>query len=581
MATLPLIAILLAAGCGGSAPPDIILISIDTLRADRLGSYGHGEASTPTLDALARQGILFEQVSAPTPLTLPSHATLFTGLIPPHHGVRDNLGFRLPDSAETLAERLAAVGYQTAAFVSAAVLSPAGGLDQGFEHYDDQLPGGVRNRGLGIRLPERYAELTLAAALEWMRAAAPDRPAFVFVHLYDPHSPYVKALPGAEDSSYDGEIAHVDRELGRLFQALDAEDRWKDRVTLVTADHGESLGEHGESTHALLVYEATLRVPLILHGAGGAGSRRADPVGLVDVAPTLLALAGAPAAPGDGRSLLEAPAGERSLYFESLFPRLRFGWAELRGVRRGPFKWIQAPHPELYDLASDPGETHNLREAEKSRARDLSEVLQALIREEHSAASPVSPERREALESLGYLSAPSTGEPADAQRPDPKDRIAVYEELKGAMQAIFTGRLPEALRRFAALEPEMRSSPVFYQRWGDLATRAADMPLAMQCYRKSLELAPDGTRVRLNLGVALYGAGARQLALDQFRLLLQQEPDHAAAHLYSGIVIGEQRGDLAAALTHLREFLRLAPDHPQAETARRAIKALGGGEAGG
>ena len=315
-------------------PPDILLISIDTLRADRLGCYGYAAAQTPNIDRLAADGVVFETASSQVPLTLPSHASMLTGLIPPRHGARLNEGNRVPDEVTTLAETLRDQGYQTGAFVAALPMARIGGLDQGFDIYDDKLPQ-VRTPGSAVAREERYAEEVLAAARAWLAGTDARRPVFAFVHLYDVHAPYEKPLPGANVGSYDGEIAYVDRSLGPFLSSLHEQARWSRLLTVLTADHGEALGEHGEQTHGLFVYESTLHVPLIFHWPGVIAPRRVRSlVGIIDIPPTILALAKLPRLPDiDGQSLAgllgDQPAsGQRGAVLRKP--------ARLAGVRLGP-----------------------------------------------------------------------------------------------------------------------------------------------------------------------------------------------------------------------------------------------------
>jgi arylsulfatase A-like enzyme len=333
---------LVALACG--RPPErVVLISIDTLRADHVGAYGASRAHTPTLDELAARGVRFEHAFSPAPITLPAHASLLTGLEPPQHGVRGNGAFRLPEEALTLAEALRAAGFATAAFVGAFVLDRQYGLAQGFDAYDDRMTS--RRAAGATGFAERRADAVVDAALAWL-ATAPER-FFLFVHLYDPHANY-DPPPGFRAAfprhPYAGEIAFADAQLARLLAGI--RERWPDDRTLVvaTSDHGESLGEHGEATHAYTLYDATQRVPLLLAGPGLPRGAVASPVvRLVDVTPTILALAGLDAPPGSpGRDLRGALSGSehepRAAYMETLATQLDFGWSPLRAVGPPPPK---------------------------------------------------------------------------------------------------------------------------------------------------------------------------------------------------------------------------------------------------
>jgi arylsulfatase A-like enzyme len=459
------------AGCG-ERPHDLVLISIDTLRADRLGSYGRDGAGTPHLDRLARRGARFSDAMAPAPLTLPSHASLFTGLDPSRHGVRHNGLYALDASADTLAERLQAAGFRTGAFVASVALAARHGLDQGFERYTE--PGGDQARGLFF-LAERPAAQVNRDALAWLDTLDPGERMFLFVHYMEPHAPFEPPEPELSrfaGDRYQGEVAASDRAVGELLAHLAARDRLRRALVAVVGDHGESLGEHGERSHGIFVYQSALHVPLLRAGPGVPGARVVDePVSLVDLMPTLLAAVGLAAEPG-GRGLWPAlrggSLGPRALYGESFAPRLDFGWSELRVWRRGAAKWIDAPRPELYDLEADPAERVDLAARQPERARALADELAA-----HLAAGGAEASRRielpeaarEALAALGYLSGAHEGSPSQALA-DPKDRIADAVALERATRLGQHGRYADAVAELRAL---IRARPHLY----DARLRAA------------------------------------------------------------------------------------------------------------
>lgn len=563
-----------------AGPPDVLLISIDTLRADHLGCYGHAAARTPVIDGLAAEGAVFEAAFTAVPITLPAHASMLSGLIPPRHGVRDNGSFRLPETVMTLAEALHDQGYQTAAFIGGLPLLRAGGLSQGFDHYDDAVASRSLAGSARANRPERYAEEVLTLALAWLRAAGRDRPAFAFIHLYDPHSPYEKSLPGESSPGYDGEVAYVDRALGQFRASLGQDDRGRPALTVITSDHGEGLGEHGEQTHCTFVYDSTLRIPLVLSWPGRISPRRiAEPAGIVDLVPTVLDLLDLPPIDGlDGVSLegavLRAAHGPaRELYFESLFGQLRFGWAPLRGLRRAAVKFIDAPRPELYDLRLDPGELDNqyLRSAE--RAADFRQLLYG-IGDGASARIELDPQTERALAGLGYISAPPARGANSSELPDPKDRIEAYQQFQRAHESFLEGRLQEALAIMASLEQVLRGSPYFYVEWGNFAASAKQWPLAVNCYERCLKLDGAYEDALLNLGVAQLEMGSPAQARQQFEKLLAINPDHVQAHLYDGVVLYRHFHDGAGARLHWQRFLDLAPDHPQAAEIRRVLGTL-------
>jgi arylsulfatase A-like enzyme len=501
---------------------------------------------------------------------------MLTGRIPPSHGVRDNGTFRLPEEAVTLAERLQAAGYQTGAFVGAEVMGRVYGLAQGFDVYDDSMqPRGLDAAAQAVRA-ERYADEVFGVALEWLRGAAAERPVFAFVHLYDPHAPYEKPLPGSTAPGYDGEIAYVDQELGAFLAALPAAREGRARLLVVTSDHGEGLGEHGERTHALFLYDTTLHVPLVVHWPGTlAPARVGENVGLVDLAPTVLELLGLPALEGvDGRSQVAAARGEavagepRALYFESLFGQLRFGWAPLRGVRLAERKYTDAPEPELYDTQADPAEERNLLPERAAEAQPLAARVAAIGEGERSELVP-SERAAAALESLGYVAAPPV-DTSEGERPDPKRHIDDYERFQLAHEQFLQGEAEQALATMAGLEAVLGESPYFYLEWGNFAAQAERWPEAIAHYRRCLELDPAEQDAWLNLGVALAKTGDVAGALEQYEALLGLNPEHPTGLLQAGAV-ARQAGNQAAAAEYWRRFLEVAPNHPQAPEIRRAL----------
>lgn len=452
-------------GHRGFDAPDVLLITIDTLRADRLGSYGHAEASTPVLDDLARRGARFEEAIAPVPLTLPSHASILTGVTPLVHGVRDNAGFALGAAPPTLAEALRDAGYETAAFVSGFPLHRRFGLARGFASYDDRFP-----RGDDPSRPpyvERRADHTIAAATRWLggQSQGTGRPVFVWLHLFDPHAPYEAPAPHGSRSlvhPYDAEIAFVDRQIGLFLAAWRSARGPRTPVVLVTADHGEGLGEHDEPTHGLFIYDSTIRVPLIVAGPGvPVGRVVKGAVQLIDVAPTLLDLAGRPAMPGtEGRSLREAMtsghAPDEPAYAESLFGRLGFGWAPLHGWRHRGLMFIEAPRPELYDVTRDPGQLTNLvaqRAHEVGRMRRA--VHAALARAPEARPAAAGRDTAERLRSLGYVASAPVGDPSLR---DPKDLATLAVRIENAMAIERADPVRAAAEFRAALREDPRNA---------------------------------------------------------------------------------------------------------------------------
>jgi choline-sulfatase len=421
----------------GRPATNVLLVTIDTLRADHVGCYGDPRAETPVLDGLARRGTRFATAVAHVPLTTPSHASILTGLTPPRHGIHDNGGFALPAGLPTLASVLREAGYRTAAFVSGFPLDRRFGLDRGFEVYDDRLPYGDDPRRAAY--VERRADATTDAALRWLQGLErTDRPWLAWVHYFDPHAPYE---PPAEyrarfaDRPYDGEVAFVDAQLGRLLRWLDAAHLGDRTLVLVTSDHGESLGEHGEDTHGVFVYDATLRVPWLMAGPGVGAGLVADTVARgIDVTPTLLDLAGRPVPSSmEGRSLrtaTRAALADAPAYVESRFTELQLGWAPLAGMRTARWKLIDAPQPELYALDTDPRETTN----RYGRERTVAAPLEASLRAARAAPAPdaARPADRDAerrLRALGYIGASGSGL-GDGARRDPKQAIGLLRQIE-------------------------------------------------------------------------------------------------------------------------------------------------------
>ncbi|HEX6852404.1 MAG TPA: sulfatase-like hydrolase/transferase [Candidatus Polarisedimenticolaceae bacterium] len=424
---------LAACACSGERPArGVLFVTLDTTRADRLGAYGYASASTPNLDALAARGVRFAQAQSTAPITLPAHASMFTGLYPPVHGVRYNGTFRVADERTTLAEVLKGAGFDTAAVPAAFPVAADTGLAQGFDRYEDLFSGPDR-----ASLPDtaqRSAADVSRLGEAWLREHARGR-FFLWLHYYDPHDPYEPPAPWNarfQGRPYDGEIAYVDNEVGRVLRALTELGALDDTLIVVAGDHGEGLGDHREPTHKNLVYQSTMHVPLIVKPPGRSVARVVEePVSLVDLMPTVLDYAGVPApAEVQGVSLRPAIAGDaatrRPLYFESLAGALSFGWAPLHGLRRGPYKFIEAPTPELYDLGADPGESSNLHGTHAEVAADLRGELRAAsdawekAAGSESAAAPMDAETRDRLASLGYLGGGALPS-RDAGGRDPKE----------------------------------------------------------------------------------------------------------------------------------------------------------------
>ncbi len=540
------------------------------MRADRLGAYGYAAATTPNLDRLAAQGVRFAQAQAPAPLTLPSHATILTGQLPPRHGLRQNGAPISGPGLTTLAGHLAAAGYRTGAFVGSFVLDRRFGLAQGFEVYDDEVERDVSGTpGLEAERPGREV---VDRALAWLGQEDGGRPSFTWVHLYDAHAPYAPPEPFAAahpGRPYDGEIAAVDAEVGRLLEQLERLGLTEETVVAVAGDHGEALGEHGEPTHGVLLYEASLRVPLILSAPGllPPGWVVEEPVGLTDLAPTLSTLAGHPwAGDREGRDLAAAlrtreEPPRADLYAETQYPTL-FGWSDLASLRRGQRKAIAAPRPELYDLGRDPQELTNLwREGEEG---DLLARLEELRREAAPVVAPstLDEEARAKLESLGYVAPVDVASPppgAVDSLADPKDRIALFRELETARQEMGEGRLGEAEARLEAIVEQDPANPVFRGTLAEARRRQGDREEAIDLYRQAVAANPADTEAWYNLAVTLQEAGRPEEAIVALSEALRRAPAKPEAVNALGVALS-----LTGRLAEAREaFARAAELDPR------------------
>lgn len=550
-ATFPLL--LSIAGCsresGGGPPANLVLVTLDTVRADRLGAYGYAAAETPWLDRLAREGVRFEQASAQVPLTLPSHATILSGLLPPHHGLRNNGIGTFPEGPATLATLLSGAGYRTGAFVGAFVLDRRFGLGHGFEVYDDEVH---RDPGAGRVLEaERPGREVMDRALAWLdQEPAPQgtaaKPFFLWIHLYDAHAPYVPPSPWRErhpGRPYDGEIASVDEQVGRLLQELQQRGLAERTVVAVTADHGEGLGDHGEQTHGLLLYEPTLRVPLLVRGPGlPAGTVVRTPVSLVDLAPTLAGLLGRglPAPPGrslDGRDLATAlrqgdePA-PADVYAETRYPAV-FGWSPLAALRRRDLKYLAAPRPELYDLARDPGEAKNLADRTDQKAgfaARLAEIEAGAVEAPRNAPDA---ETRARLASLGYAagSPPPRRAPSDlSSMPDPRRMVDLFQRYEQAHNQLKGGEVEPALASLEELVAADPRNPVFRGELARAFRTRGELGRAVPLYRQAAEDAPGDPDAWYNLAATLQEAGRPAEARQALERALRLDPTRSEAH---------------------------------------------------
>lgn len=543
-AALALFGALLGKTCT-AAPTPVILISIDTLRADHLSAYGYRAIQTPNIDAFAGQGTLFLHADSQIPLTLPSHTSLFTSTYPFQNRIEENAQ-RVSPGAVTLASVLKSHGYKTAAFVASVFLEKEMGLDQGFDFYDSPFRfeafsplsgsmffGGASRNPYAAR-DRRDGALVVRAALEWL-AANRDQTVFVFVHLYDLHKPYRLA-------DYDAEVRYTDQVLGTFRKALTAGGWWQRSLIVLLSDHGESLGDHGEASHGYFIYQSTLRVPLIFHWPAGSGPfppRQEQPVGLIDASPAILDFLHLPAPPSfEGASPLTAKTA-RPIYAESLHAHDSFGWAPLRSVRENDYKYIEAPKPELYNLRSDPGEKINILDKNPAVARRLRAELGKLLAR-YSAKQPpapgnVTPATRALLGSLGYL-APGPGAKLSGSGADPKDRLPEFQLYERAMVYLFDRRLNQAI----------------------------------SALRQLLAGDPHNVLARRDLGNCYLEQHAYSEARVQLQQVLAAAPEDYVSQYELGVA-DEHLGSWKEAEAHLEAACRLAPE---AEQCRKELQSV-------
>jgi arylsulfatase A-like enzyme len=527
---------LASVACGREPAPtvpvsarNVVVITIDTLRADRIGAYGYAAARTPVLDALAAGGARFDRAYAPAPITLPSHASLLTGRYPPGHGARHN-GVRMKADVPVLAELFRRAGFRTGAFVGAFPLDRRFGLERGFDAYGDRMP-----RVSGVAANERPGSMVVDEAAEWLKRTE-NAPFFLWVHLFEPHAPYGRPGDGRPVSArYDDEIAEADRQTGRLLEAVRARG---EALVVVAGDHGEAFGEHGEIAHSLFLYDTTLRVPLLFNGPGVGAQVSPSPVSLIDVAPTIVRLMGLPALDSDGVDLSPAFAGQpippRRLYAESFAPLLDFGWAPLRSVREQGWKYVDAPRPELFRIDTDPDETTDVAATEAVRVAAMRERVNG-----YSAATlepSALPDRDAAarLQALGYVGG---GGGRGAARADPKDR----RELAAAIAQITSGELrgevlERSLRRVLENDP---GNPQMNMRLGFVLAETGRCGSALTYFEKAVALGMPGADPHLGSARCHVAARRTDRAVAELRAADRAEPDNPVVLANLGIVLSD------------------------------------------
>ncbi len=603
--------VLLTTGCGSGASPgayldelrgdrklNVLLVTLDTTRADRIGVYGFDEIDTPVIDALAARGVTFMRAYASTPLTLPSHTSLFTGTHPPYHGVRDNGVHVAPEGLQTLAESFQEAGYRTGAFVGAFVLDSRWGLAQGFDRYFDdfEMP---KQRAIFLSRVQRPGSEVVDTALAW--AGEDDTtPFFMWVHLYDPHTPYEPPEPfrSRYANPYVGEIAWTDSLVGRLTSWLDDSGLSDDTYVVVAADHGESLGEHGENEHGLLLYESAIRVPLIIATPFDEprGVQRHELVSLIDVMPTVLELTGLETPEVvHGRSLVPLfiqntevegwPDGR--IYAETFYPRLHFGWSELQAILEPTHKLIISPEPELYDLVQDPEEQQNLASERAATAEALRREAEELVAQLEENANPadtvtLDQETLQRLAALGYIgNASADADDPDVERANPRDKIEIYNDLLRARRLTVNDEMAEAellLRGVIAADAGVVDA---HQSLGNLLVEQLRYDEAIEAFETALSMRPEDAALVLFLTSTQRKSGrldeAEKVLLDFIGVL---EPGGRRAvqdaRLYISLGrIKQARRSYTEAATYFNEALRLNEDAPANNIMAAAHVGLG------
>jgi arylsulfatase A-like enzyme/Flp pilus assembly protein TadD len=572
------------------AGANVLLISVDTERRDHLAPYG-AALETAAASRLAREGVLFERAVSHIPLTLPSHSSIFTGLYPPHHGVRDNAGFVLGRDVTTLAERLLEHGYQTAAVVGSYVVAARFGLAQGYETYDDSFDYTEIERK-SLTEVERPAGQVVDRALDWLRRERRvDRPFHLWVHLYDPHDPYAppEEYRRRAPTAYAGEVLYADSQVSRLLDALDTLGLRQRTLVVYVSDHGEALGDHGEATHGIFLYGATLDVPMIVAPPSGgsrdsagllpAGLRVRGLARLVDVTPTVLDLVGLPVPAGlDGGSLLPLIAHEAAIqpgpsdvapdaltgpvsYAESYFPRFHHGWSELVLLETERWRSIRAPRPELYDRRTDPKDRDNVYERHRDIAATLAAQLDAmnvLKAGDEPAPAKIDPETLERLQALGYVGAGSGAPPGKGNLPDPKDKIPLLQELQRAQAMRDAGRLEGAARLLEDLARKDPGSPEVPFNLASVYFRLKNYEAAIAADRRVLELNPNYAIAVLDLALSCQAAGRTDEAIAGFQRTLELLPENVKA-LLNLAEIHYTRGERQKAFDYYQRAARVVP----------------------
>lgn len=574
--SLCVLALLPSFAAAATDQPNVILITLDTVRADRMGFLGSKKGLTPHLDALAAQGVVFEHAYSQAPITPVSHATILTGTFPQYHGIR-NFGDRLPPSVPFLPDILHARGYHTGAFVGSIILDPKNGFASGFERGFDVYNAGFHRQKTGERREasmQRRGEVTLGYVLQWL-GQQQGSPFFLWFHLWDAHDPYNPPEPFRSrfpNAPYNGAIAYVDDIVGKLLDYLRSQGLYDNALIAVAADHGESLGDHGELTHSIFLYDATIHVPLLLKLPGNrlAGKHVSATASLVDLAPTLLdALGQTPPPAMQGASLLPLIGSlhpeSRPSFATGDHSERSFGWSALTSFRVGSQLYVRAPKPELYDLAADPAEKTNLYPAKRLAAVRLAIQLDNFVKGIGKGAPQalqdnLDEKSREKLSALGYMASGKTSPPT---RIDPKDRIDVANDMHDASLAIEEGKEASViplLLRVVAKDPQVQAAQYYL---GIAYSRKGNFAKAIPPLRKAVELRPDALMAQYELAICLYETGDLSTAAAHFEILVENRPDWSDAR-YSLASIYARTGRPQDAAKNLLEVLQGEPDHYRA-----------------
>jgi arylsulfatase A-like enzyme/Tfp pilus assembly protein PilF len=607
--------LLVGLGFAAAAPashPNIILITLDTTRADRMGFLGSKRGLTPNLDVLARQGVVFSRAYSHVPLTTASHATILTGTYPQFNHVND-FGVPLSPQLPYLPDLLHQHGYQTAAFVGSLILDPLDGTAPGFDRGFDTYDAGFHLRAHGgdrYKTIERRGSEVVDRALAWL-SKHPPGPFFLWVHLYDAHDPYDPPSPYKEryaSAPYDGEIAYADSIVGKLLSALRTHGLYEGAVIAVMADHGESLGEHGEGTHGVFLYDETIHVPLLLKFPADrwAGKNVEMRVGLVDVAPTMLKEAGiaipsvvqgeslqglvAPASrrlsggrprPPDSDPATAEPPPDRPAYAETDYPHRAFGWSSLRALRTGKYLYIQAPNSELYQQSDDPQAAQNLASSAKAVSDTLASQLDQFRSKTATSISELAglnPDQVKKLAALGYIGGKQPAAKNPMTGADPKSKIEVANLLHDAMVDVEEARYEQAVPRLEKVLEQQPDMSIACMQLGMAESRLKNYAQALPPLKKAVQLLPDNGMGHYELGLALFETGDWKAAAPQFEAAVERAPRWADAH-FSLASVYARIDRVPDAMTELDTTLNLSPDHYRANLLRGRILSLQGNPA--